>query len=126
MSRWARGLQQLALLQGFDLAELSAAEFVHVVVECGKLAFADRDASYGDAEDVPPRCSTEYNDERRTLGDDASAIPAWRGSTPLLRAAEATVGSVSRPRNCTSTSPTRFGKHDLRDAEAVAGSRARP
>src|SRR5206468_5597548 len=35
------GLQQLALLAGFDLAELSTAEFVHVVTECAKLAFAD-------------------------------------------------------------------------------------
>ena len=50
---WAAGpvgLQQLALLQGFDLAELSEAEFVHVVTECAKLAFADRDALYGDAD----------------------------------------------------------------------------
>src|SRR4029450_11891037 len=67
---WAAGpvgLQQLALLEGFDLAELSAAEFVHVVVECGKLAFADRDALYGDAEDVPLETllSPAYNDEPR-------------------------------------------------------------
>ena len=63
------GLQQLALLQGFDLAELSTAELVHVLVECGKLAFADRDALYGDAEDVPLErlLSKEYNDERRAL-----------------------------------------------------------
>ena len=50
---WAAGpvgLQQLALLDGFDLAELSPAEFVHVVTECAKLAFADRDALYGDGE----------------------------------------------------------------------------
>ena len=97
---WAAGpvgLQQLALLQGFDLAELSAAELVHVVVECGKLAFADRDASYGDAEDVPLETllSTEYNDERRALvGDDASAdYRPGVGRLPSLRAAEATVGS---------------------------------
>ena len=41
---WAAGpvgLQQLALLQGYDPRELSTSEFVHVVVECGKLAFAD-------------------------------------------------------------------------------------
>ena len=44
------GLQQLALLDGFDLAELSSSERVHVVTECAKLAFADRDALYGDAE----------------------------------------------------------------------------
>ena len=97
---WAAGpvgLQQLALLQGFDLAELSAAELVHVVVECGKLAFADRDASYGDAEDVSLETllSTAYNDERRALvGDDASAdYRPGVGRLPSLRAAEATVGS---------------------------------
>ena len=53
---WAAGpvgLQQLALLEGYDLAELSSAELVHVVAECAKLAFADRDALYGDAGDVP-------------------------------------------------------------------------
>ena len=74
---WAAGpvgLQQLALLDGFDLAELSPAEFVHVVTECAKLAFADRDALYGDGE-VPLETllSKAYNDERRALvGEDAS------------------------------------------------------
>ena len=75
---WAAGpvgLQQLALLDGFDLAELTPAEFVHVVTECAKLAFADRDALYGDAEEVPLETllSKAYNEERRALvGDDAS------------------------------------------------------
>ncbi|MGH3072385.1 MAG: gamma-glutamyltransferase family protein, partial [Gaiellaceae bacterium] len=74
---WAAGpvgLQQLALLEAFDLAELSPAEFVHVVTECAKLAFADRDALYGDG-DVPLETllSKAYNDERRALvGEDAS------------------------------------------------------
>ena len=48
---WGQGpvfLQQLALLDGFGLAELAHAEYVHVVVECAKLAFADREAFYGD------------------------------------------------------------------------------
>jgi gamma-glutamyltranspeptidase/glutathione hydrolase len=75
---WASGpvaLQQLALLAGFDVATLSEAELVHVVTECAKLAFADRDALYGDA-DVPLETllSREYNDERRRLvTDEASA-----------------------------------------------------
>jgi gamma-glutamyltranspeptidase / glutathione hydrolase len=97
---WASGpvgLQQLALLRGVDLAELSTAEFVHVVVECGKLAFADRDALYGDALEVPLETllSAEYNDERRALvGDDASAeYRPGLGRLPSLREAEATVGS---------------------------------
>jgi len=75
---WGQGpvaLQQLALLEGFDLTELSDAEFVHVVTECAKLAFADRDALYGDG-DVPldTLLSRSYNDERRGLvGDEASS-----------------------------------------------------
>jgi gamma-glutamyltranspeptidase / glutathione hydrolase len=97
---WASGpvgLQQLALLVGYDLAELSTAELVHVVVECGKLAFADRDALYGDGEDVPLEIllSEEYSAERRALvTDDASAeYRPGIGRLPGLHAVEATVGS---------------------------------
>ncbi|HEU4971571.1 MAG TPA: gamma-glutamyltransferase, partial [Gaiellaceae bacterium] len=91
------GLQQLALLQGFDLGEFTAAELVHVVVECGKLAFADRDALYGDSAEVPLETllSADYTAERRKLvGDDASAeyVPGL-GRLPNLHAAEATAGS---------------------------------
>jgi len=54
---WSQGpvlLQQLALLQGFDLDDLDpwGADFVHLVVECQKLAFADREAWYGDPDFV--------------------------------------------------------------------------
>ena len=50
---WSQGpvmLQQLALLQGFDLDDLDPVgpEFVHIVTECAKLAYADREAWYGD------------------------------------------------------------------------------
>ena len=77
---WAAGpvgLQQLALLQGFDLDDLSTAELVHVLVECGKLAFADRDALYGDSEDVPLETllSAEYNDRRRSPACHADSLP---------------------------------------------------
>ncbi len=96
---WAAGpvgLQQLALLQGYDLGELSEAEFVHVVTECAKLAFADRDALYGDADvRLDILLSDEYNDERRALvGEEASSDynPGY-GRLPSLHAAEATVGS---------------------------------
>ena len=40
---WGQGpvfLQQLALLDGYDLGDASGPEFVHTVVECAKLAFA--------------------------------------------------------------------------------------
>lgn len=68
------GLQQLALLEGYDVGALGEAEFVHVVTEAAKLAFADRDALYGDV-DVPlgHLLSEEYTSARRALiGEDAS------------------------------------------------------
>jgi gamma-glutamyltranspeptidase / glutathione hydrolase len=79
---WSQGpvlLQQLRLLEGFDLASMgrNSGEFVHTVVECAKLAFADREAWYGDPEhvDVPLEAllSRDYADERRALvGEEAS------------------------------------------------------
>jgi len=97
---WAAGpvgLQQLALLSGFDLADLSEPELVHVVTECAKLAFADRDALYGDAEDVPldTLLSEEYNAARRALvGEDAStAYEPGLGRLPKVRDASAGLGA---------------------------------
>ena len=79
---WTQGpalLQILALLKGFDLAAMdpTGPEFVHTVTECSKLAFADRDAFYGDPDfaEVPIETllSDAYNDERRKLvGHEAS------------------------------------------------------
>jgi gamma-glutamyltranspeptidase / glutathione hydrolase len=88
---WSQGpvfLQQLALLSGFDLEamEPGGAEYIHTVTEAAKLAFADREAWYGDPDftDVPlaDLLSQEYNDERRKLiGVTASAelIPGRPG-----------------------------------------------
>ena len=80
---WGQGpvfLQQLALLDGFDLAAMGpgSADYMHTVTECGKLAFADREAWYGDPDftDVPVKAllSAEYADARRQLvGPGASA-----------------------------------------------------
>jgi gamma-glutamyltranspeptidase/glutathione hydrolase len=73
---WSQGpvfLQQLALLEGFDLAGmgLGSAEYIHTVVECAKLALADRDAWYGDPDhsDVPLTAllAEDYTRQRRAL-----------------------------------------------------------
>ena len=79
---WSQGpvfLQQLALLAGFDLASMghNSVEYIHTVVECAKLAFADREAHYGDPRfvDVKPEelLHPSYAEARRELiGDDAS------------------------------------------------------
>jgi gamma-glutamyltranspeptidase/glutathione hydrolase len=97
---WAAGpvgLQQLALLEGYDLAELSEAEFVHVVTECAKLAHADRDALYGDDADVRMDIllSDTYASERRELiGAEAAAeVRPGFGRLPGLHDLVAVPGS---------------------------------
>jgi gamma-glutamyltranspeptidase/glutathione hydrolase len=80
---WSQGpvlAQQLLLLRGFadelDYAEgVPTARTVHLSTECAKLAFADREAWYGDSADVPldDLLSRGYADERRGLiGERAS------------------------------------------------------
>ena len=73
---WGQGpvlLQQLALLKGFDMEAMGpgSADWLHTVIESSKLAFADREAWYGDPNfsDVPVAAllSESYNDERRKL-----------------------------------------------------------
>jgi gamma-glutamyltranspeptidase / glutathione hydrolase len=73
---WSQGpvmLQQLALLQGFDLDGLDPTgnEFIHLQVECAKLAYADREAFYGDPDfvkvPIDVLLSEKYNAKRRKL-----------------------------------------------------------
>ena len=87
-------LQQLALLRGFDLGAMDpvGADFVHAVVECAKLAYADREAFYGDPRfaDVPlsTLLSDDYNAERRALVGDTASLAlrpgAVDGRTPWV------------------------------------------
>jgi gamma-glutamyltranspeptidase/glutathione hydrolase len=86
---WGQGpvmLQQLALLKSFDLDPLDAtsADFIHLQVECAKLAFADREAFYGDPDfvDVPMATllSDAYNAERRKLVQHAASLELRPGS----------------------------------------------
>jgi gamma-glutamyltranspeptidase/glutathione hydrolase len=79
---WSQGpvfLQQLRILEGFDLASLDplGPEFVHLIAEACKLAMADREAFYGDPDfvSVPQErlLSRAYAEERRKLiGERAS------------------------------------------------------
>src|SRR5262249_11467145 len=73
-------LQQWALLRGFDLDDLDplGPDFVHTVVECAKLAFADREAWYGDPDFVEVPMGTllnpGYNGARRELVGERAAL----------------------------------------------------
>jgi len=86
---WGQGpvmLQQLALLKGFHLDELdpAGADFIHLQVECAKLAYADREAFYGDPDFVAVPTATllsdAYNAKRRALVDKKASLELWPGS----------------------------------------------
>jgi gamma-glutamyltranspeptidase / glutathione hydrolase len=86
---WSQGpvmLQQLALLKGFDFAGANptSAEFVHLLVECSKLAYADRETFYGDPDFVEVPMATllsdAYNNERRKLVTNEASLELRPGS----------------------------------------------
>jgi gamma-glutamyltranspeptidase / glutathione hydrolase len=86
---WGQGpvmLQQLALLKGFNLDRLdpAGADFIHLQVECAKLAYADRDAFYGDPDFVEVPMATllsdTYNAARRALVTEAASLDLRPGS----------------------------------------------
>ena len=79
---WSQGpvfLQQLRLLEGFDLKSMghNSAQYLHTWIECAKLAYADREEYYADPDsaDVPLDIllSKEYASERRKLVDQEVA-----------------------------------------------------
>jgi gamma-glutamyltranspeptidase/glutathione hydrolase len=102
---WGQGpvfLQQLALLEGLDLGGFQSVEHLHGVVECAKLAFADREAFYGDSAPVPLEAllSRGYADERLALvGDVASGElrPGLGGRLPTVSAGAGAAAGVGEP-----------------------------
>ena len=87
---WGQGpaqLQTLALLRDYGLSAMDPVgpDFVHVVVEAAKLAFADREAFYGDPNfvEVPMETllSDAYNAARRGLIDMERASAEFRPGT---------------------------------------------
>jgi gamma-glutamyltranspeptidase / glutathione hydrolase len=90
---WGQGpvlLQQLALLVGYDDVDIDPRtdRGVHTIVECAKLAFADREAWYGDALEAPldELLSSEYADARRALVEPTASL-RLRPGAPGGRAA---------------------------------------
>jgi gamma-glutamyltranspeptidase/glutathione hydrolase len=96
---WCQGpvlIQMLQILDGLDVRALghNTAEYVHTVTEAMKLAFADREAYYGDPRHVPVPAAglvdPAYAEGRRGLIDPARAWPAMPpAGTPA--------GAPSRP-----------------------------
>jgi gamma-glutamyltranspeptidase/glutathione hydrolase len=95
-------LQQLALLP--HELPTDGPDYIHLLVEGAKLAFADREAWYGDSGDVPldALLSKTYNDSRRALIDDRASWEMRPGSpagrTPRLpKPGSATAGPTGDP-----------------------------
>lgn len=109
---WTQGpvlLQMLALLKGYDLDRLSPTDpdFIHTWVECSKLAYADREAFYGDPKffDVPmdTLLSEAYNAERRKLVTDTASMDqrpgtiGGLGGRVIVKAARAAGAGAGEP-----------------------------
>jgi gamma-glutamyltranspeptidase/glutathione hydrolase len=84
-------LQALNLLEGYDLAGMghNSADYIHAVVECLKLAFADREFYYGDEDFVSVPLarllSKDYAAQRRRLVDPGRASHELRpGGYPAV------------------------------------------
>ena len=102
---WSQGpvlAQTLQLLRDADLEYVDGVPSeatVHRVAEAAKLAFADREAWYGDSAPVPLEAlvSRAYADERRALIAETASMElrpgAPGGATPRLAAATAPGGS---------------------------------
>ncbi len=80
---WSQGpvlLEQLGMLQAAgELPEPGSAELVHRVTEVAKLAFADREAWYGDVPDVPT-FTADYLAQRAGLIGETASLELRPGS----------------------------------------------
>jgi gamma-glutamyltranspeptidase/glutathione hydrolase len=103
---WCQGpvlLQTLALLEGSDLSGLghNTADYIHHTTEALKLAFADREAYYGDPAvvEVPlaTLISSEYAAERRKLIRADRAMPEMPPLGDLGRAGARFRASLGDP-----------------------------
>lgn len=128
---WSQGpvfLQQLRLLEGYDLRALghNSAAYIHLVTEASKLAFADREAYYGDPDFVhvplAELLADTYTVARRQLidperaslelrpGDPYAGAPLRAGQGPLIgrewQRGTVHVAVVDRARNLVAATPS--------------------
>lgn len=104
---WSQGpvfLQQLRLLEGFDIQNMghNSADYIHCLVEAAKLAFADREQYYADPEftrvPVDGLLSPQYAEIRRKLIDVRRASMDHRPGDPV-RMRALLDGDAAQPRS---------------------------
>ncbi|MBN9471917.1 MAG: gamma-glutamyltransferase family protein [Bosea sp.] len=119
---WGQGpvfLQTLKILEGIDLAGMGPAspEYVHHVTEAMKLAFADREAYYGDPDFVKVPLTTllseDYASGRRALiGEQAShelrpgMVAGYEGQVEAMLGNLRIAGQNGKPASATVGEPT--------------------
>jgi gamma-glutamyltranspeptidase / glutathione hydrolase len=128
---WSQGpvfLQQLRLLEGYNLQAMghNSTAYIHLVTEAAKLAFADREAYYGDPDfvqvPIEKLLSEPYTSARRTLiepdraslelrpGDPINGRPLWSRPGPLVgrewQRGTVHVAVVDRQRNLVAATPS--------------------
>jgi gamma-glutamyltranspeptidase/glutathione hydrolase len=116
---WSQGpvfLQQLRLLEGYDLRQLghNSADYIHLLTELAKLAFADREKFYGDPDfvEVPVRrlLSDKYAAQRRKLFDSKRASllvqPGFGGGSSVSQGDTTHLDVADREGNLVSVTPS--------------------
>jgi gamma-glutamyltranspeptidase/glutathione hydrolase len=119
---WGQGpvfLQTLKILEGIDLADMGPAspDYVHHVVEAMKLAFADREAYYGDPDFVKVPLATLLSDDyaagrRALIGEQAShelrpgMVAGYEGQVEAMLGNLRIAGQNGKPASATVGEPT--------------------
>jgi len=131
---WTQGpsfLHMLGLLSHFDLKGLghNSADYIHIVTEAMKLAFADRDVYFGDPDfaDVPDRgyLSPDYIRERIELIDPSGTTSERRPGNPWkYQNPSSASGDSSSEKDRSSEKPIRYSARtssprDTTNAEAA-------
>jgi len=120
---WSQGpvfLQQLRLLEAYDLTKMghNSSDYIHLVTEASKLAFADRERFYGDPlyANVPLNklLSQDYAKERRKLIDmkkasldlRPGALPRSQKNAPIFHGDTTHLDVVDSQGNMVSVTPS--------------------
>lgn len=129
---WGQGpvfLQTLSLLEGIDLAGMAPASetFIHTLVEAMKLAFADREAYYGDPNfvtvPVEALLSADYANERQKLLSPRSSHDLRPGTLPGFELQVARMMKSVRKVGTVQQTAGTFGEPTLQSMQAAGTAR---